>query len=623
MAVPAYTKDLVDIDLAEAGSTGLAINFSGGGGGAPAAGIDLAMQGTNAWDRPVSNAERGILFNNTGLGTAHVATGVHIFQWLFCGTPGLTDVIANRGAYLIAGTAATTDLVQFHVEGNLTYGAAGRVGKCYPYRYINTASGVSPYRTLTGTPGATPTYFGAGLKTLNSAKGSNLGVDAVRYGTGAYLTAGELLSAGDGSDNPCTFIGFQAQNDAIANRWGILTGVGGGFELQGTFAIGQNSSKTATLCRFRASDRSIVIVNTIHSETTFSKFIIDHASTRCEWNNINILALGTNNRGSILVNNAATTFLATGGVWEGLSTIGLKAASVCTGVTMRLTDLITLGGGTLTSCSIDRNRNATSVLAATLTNITKCNFISDGSNHAVQLSSIGGGSMTWNNTLSGYVAGVSASPVTPTSTGNEAIYVNVVSGTLTINVAAGATVPSIRSAGATVNVIAGAVTYTITVQNTSGTKIQNARVYMPVAAGGSLPYQASVTITRSGSTATVTHTAHGLSTGNKVVIKGAVQREYWGIFTITVTGTNTYTFTVTGTPTTPATGTITSTFVLISALTDVLGVASGSRTFVTNQPISGNVRKSSASPYYKTGALVGTINKDSGLDLTITLLSDE
>ena len=118
MAAPSYTEDLTDIDLAEAGSTGVAINFSGGSGGAPAAGIDLALQGTNAWDRPVSGAERGIVFNQTP-GAGVVAAGSHIYQWIFCGTPGLTDTLALRGAYIIAGTG-TNALVQFHVEGNDT-----------------------------------------------------------------------------------------------------------------------------------------------------------------------------------------------------------------------------------------------------------------------------------------------------------------------------------------------------------------------------------------------------------------------------------------------------------------------------------------------------------------------
>ncbi|KKN88644.1 hypothetical protein LCGC14_0245350 [marine sediment metagenome] len=72
----------------------------------------------------------------------------------------------------------------------------------------------------------------------------------------------------------------------------------------------------------------------------------------------------------------------------------------------------------------------------------------------------------------------------------------------------------------------------------------------------------SVTITRASTTATVTHTTHGLVTGNKVVIAGANESDYNGTFVITYVDTNTYTYTVSGSPATPATGTITSSNIL-------------------------------------------------------------
>lgn len=67
---------------------------------------------------------------------------------------------------------------------------------------------------------------------------------------------------------------------------------------------------------------------------------------------------------------------------------------------------------------------------------------------------------------------------------------------------------------------------------------------------------AVTSITRSGSTATLTASAaHGLSSGETVVVSGATQTEYNGTFVITVTSTTVFTYTVAGTPATPATGT--------------------------------------------------------------------
>jgi hypothetical protein len=70
--------------------------------------------------------------------------------------------------------------------------------------------------------------------------------------------------------------------------------------------------------------------------------------------------------------------------------------------------------------------------------------------------------------------------------------------------------------------------------------------------------QAVTSITRSGTTATVTTTAaHGLETGDYVAVEGADQADYNGDFEITVTGTDEFTYTVANSPATPATGTIT------------------------------------------------------------------
>jgi len=61
-------------------------------------------------------------------------------------------------------------------------------------------------------------------------------------------------------------------------------------------------------------------------------------------------------------------------------------------------------------------------------------------------------------------------------------------------------------------------------------------------------------ITRSGTTATLTTAApHGLITGNRVTISGAVSSEYNGTFVITKTGASTFTYTMANTPAANAT----------------------------------------------------------------------
>lgn len=458
MAAPSYTEDLTDITLAETTTGWARVGVAGN----PGVGADFAMQGTLCVDKQVSNGDGGLQFNNGSAITLNA--GDHIWTWLFAATPGITATIQNKGAFILIGSGAAA-YCQYHVAGNDTLGAAGRVARCYPVDYsTRTGNTSAPFRTLVGSPVANPQYFGGGLVTTATAR-TNLGVDAIRYGTGGYLNAGELVSAGDGSDNPCTFEGFRAQSDAIANRWGILTGVGGGFEAQGKFAIGQDNSKVATLCRFRDSDRNITFADTPHAAADFSEIIIDHASTVCEWTNISLTALGTTNRGRVTVNAANPVFTVTGGTWTGLAATTLRSNSTISGLTWRGCDTNTANGAEITGCLIDKSFASVAMVHSDLSLLTGNRFVSDGTGHAVNIGTIASSAtVTWDNELSGYVAGTTGDPVTTGTSGNEAILCNVASGQkLTINVAAGASVPSIKNDGAgTVAVEAGLVTVTFT-----------------------------------------------------------------------------------------------------------------------------------------------------------------
>lgn len=153
--------------------------------------------------------------------------------------------------------------------------------------------------------------------------------------------------------------------------------------------------------------------------------------------------------------------------------------------------------------------------------------------------------------------------------------------------------------------------------------INAARVIIEARSGGDLPFEESVSITRSGSTATVTHTAHGMETNEKAAIRGADQQEYNGIFPITVVDADSYTYTVAGVPATPATGTITSTGIILEGITNASGIIE--RTdfhYTSTQPIGGYARKASSAPYYKSLSLGGAISTV-GLDYLVYLIPDQ
>jgi len=132
-----------------------------------------------------------------------------------------------------------------------------------------------------------------------------------------------------------------------------------------------------------------------------------------------------------------------------------------------------------------------------------------------------------------------------------------------------------------------------------------------------------VSITRSGTTATVTHRNHGLANGATVAIRGATQDEYNGTYTISNVSANAYDYTVSGSPTTPATGSPTSAAVILNDVTNASGVLQTTAfNYTINQPVTGKVRRAASGTKYKTGAIAGTITS-AGLDTTILLIADE
>jgi len=598
MAAPTYTTDLATINL----MTGSHVELTGATEGRITDNDpDNFIAGTNcATSQTRTGGDVSIAHPSN---TVTIPAGAAVFSWTYHGAMPTVDTFVNDGIRICIGNSSA-NYNQFTIYGRDTLPKGGW--------YSSAVDPTSTPDLTQGSPTSVTSTFGSRtFMTAAVSKGNPFAIDYSRYGRSLIVDEGEIAI-------PATFLGAATQNDLVANKWGLFEVSAGGFSHKGLFQIGT----VASAAFFEDSNKNIVLEDNLHCAAGFTEYEVINTGTKVIWTGIQISALGTTTRGLFTVTDNAVVEI-TDCTFNDMSDFSFLSNTVVVGTVFRRCNLVTQGGSSITSSTFSNSTAATSLLASDMTLVTGNSFVSDGSNHAVELTSIGGGSIDWDNQLTGYVAGTAASPVTATSTGNEAIYVNVASGTLTINVTAGASVPSIRSAGAIVNVVAGAVTYKITVQDTAGTVIQDARVFFPVAAGGSLFFQASVTIARIGTLATVTHTNHGLSNGDKIVIRGVDQSEYYGIHTVSNVTTNTYDYIVSGSPTTPATGTITSTYVLISALTDVLGVVQGSKTFATNQPIGGNVRKSSASPYYKTGAIVGSINKDTGLDLTITLLSDE
>lgn len=175
--------------------------------------------------------------------------------------------------------------------------------------------------------------------------------------------------------------------------------------------------------------------------------------------------------------------------------------------------------------------------------------------------------------------------------------------------------------GSTVTFTGAAVTVLVHVGDTDGKDVQNARVFLAAKDGtGPFPFEESVTISNSGTTATVTHGTHGMQNNDFVHIKGASHWENNGAFQITYIDAGSYSYTMPSDPGSSPSGTITSTFVALTGLTDVDGDKSTSRVYPSDQPVIGWAR---LTPEYKTSTLFGTIDDAKGFSATGVLVDDE
>jgi hypothetical protein len=280
MVAAAYTSDLTDIYLFEVTTNVIAY---GGGGAGLAASPDFAMEGTNAVDKQITAADKGLMYS---LMSVTPGPDDHFYVWIMVGTPGLMDSRDNGGMVVAIGDDGS-NLVKFHVQGNDTYPLGG--GDPYVVRFVNTA--LTNLRTLVGTPGTTPDHIGGGLNTTASVMGSNLGVDAARYGWGYEITGGT------GADAPADWAGLVADDESTSEGVFQFLRPPAGYKLQGKIYLGT----AASACRFTDSEFLIAATDTLHSLQDFTEILIEHADTEVTLTNGTFIGLGTTNPGRFRV----------------------------------------------------------------------------------------------------------------------------------------------------------------------------------------------------------------------------------------------------------------------------------------------------------------------------------
>jgi hypothetical protein len=432
VTAPAYTTDLTDLNLAEATTSWTNI-----GTGALAAETDFFVQGSGCISKPgwTGDATRGAIYDSGGGKTIPSPGGY--FAWCYFWGPGALETEANGGMRMIIGSS-TAAYKNWYVRGGDTIlpfdGWA-----CIPVDPTLTAD------LTTGTPTATQQFFGALARIKAGAaisKGNPLGVDAIRYGRGT------LQSVSGEAGNFATFAGAEATANSTSNRWGLFQAISGGYLQQGLFLMGT----AATAVDFRDSNRSIVIANTKKVISSFNLFEVRNASSRVDWTNVSITALGTTARGNFVATNNATINLTTCSFTD-MGTFGFLASSTILTSTFRRCQLVTQSSATFTGCTFDSTADATrAVLSNNPGTISSCTFLSSGTKHGIEITTAGTYSFS-GNTFTGYAA-------SDGSTGNECIYNNS-GGAVTLNVSGGTT-PTIRNGSGATTTVNSTVTVTVT-----------------------------------------------------------------------------------------------------------------------------------------------------------------
>ena len=445
MAV-SVTTDLTAITTAESTTDGGTFyRLNGTSNANPAQDLDAYIQGTGC---VASKMGATIGTTNTGGHFNHTATfdltGKHIYHWRQIVTAGNMLTKANLGVTLgltntsttSTTTWSTTNFKQWFLDGSDTVKAA-EGWKCYVIDPASTANASAGTLTLATVKNV---GFICRQSSAVTATVSNQFVDAVRMGTGVTAST---TSAGD----TVTLANIYSTDATPTNSWGIVTQSAGVYYGAGKINVGL-SGQTNT-CSFTDADQVLVWRNYPVSSSLYAFNIVGNASFATTLQLTGWVVRGQASKTWDIVCGTGGVFKGYGCAFSNIQSATLSTGSLLNGCSVSASGTIEVNGATLTACTFSAHI-ATQLRvdsSAEMASIISNSFTSSGLGHAIEITAPG--TYTFSAlTFAGYAS-------TNGSTGNEAIYVNIASGTVTLNISGGST-PTYRTAGATVIVVSSA-----------------------------------------------------------------------------------------------------------------------------------------------------------------------
>jgi hypothetical protein len=600
-------------------------DLTGGAGGT--ADTEIYIQGARSWGYYSGSTRDGLLYD---AGSAQDWSNNTFYIWLNCGVAGLLNTKAAGGVRARFCGETVTDYFEVNLAGSDDYPDAVQGG------WVCFVVDIEKAKTATdGQGGAPPAtnairYVGVSTQTPTMPRmADNTWLDAIwRL---PQNTAGIRVEGQNTGSVDWTWADIAAES--ATNAWGTAkVTAGGAIAINTPIQFGANDAVTHGF----SDTNQVILWEDWDVATSFYGLTVIGGSGTQSFSAGTKTGTGEDATGAQGWTIAAA---AAGQRWffdaddANVDVCNLYGCSFIHGGDFQLDDAqievistlfidctsaaISNIGAFIRNSVIDPNTaNATAFATVDIMDrIDYCSFeFTDG--YAVEITANTSPQASKGNSFSGFGAN---------DTDDSGVHYTPATGDMTLNVTDGGNAPTVddRSAG-TVTVSVNPVTALVKCLNANTqSAVQSAYVYLEVTSNaGGFPYLDSISVSVTATTATVTHTGHGLTTNDKVRIRGLDQNGYNGIKTITVTGANTYTYTVVNDG--AATGASqTSTFIVLAGTTDVNGEISNSYSFAANQPVTGKARlNSGAGPYYVTANITDTINSSTGLSYTATLVPD-
>ena len=296
-------------------------------------------------------------------------------------------------------------------------------------------------------------------------------------------TFADVLWRGDGytctggtSGDPITFETIASADASAGLYYGVVQTVRDTTFIFGAVTIGAGA--TATYCT--VANEAIIFDDQRLAATDLYKIIA--TGSGATFDATNSLFKGNGAQTFDFDMSAVNTLICdTNVLIQAVPTFGSsQSVESCTFINCGLT---TGGGATFTGCTFDESTSASSLTLTALTQIVDCEFMSDGSNNAVELTGTVPSEYTWNHTSSGYLAGSLGDFTTGTNV-NATLYINPSATSTTdliLNIPIGTTVPSIRfgaNYSGTVTVRNAPKTIDVNVKDEDGVNVSGAFVWL-------------------------------------------------------------------------------------------------------------------------------------------------